>query len=129
VAVAEQRRVNAELEALWTSIMFVQDLVLGSAIKSSSLVASLAMVAEEVENRINTMTANGVWWGTRYALVAVMSHFPELEPKLELLGYGRDADLSDDQVDAIWPLVSIASDLLVSLIPSLLARGPPDDTE
>jgi hypothetical protein len=34
--------------------------------------------------------------GTRSALVAVLSHFPELEPELELLGSVWDADLSDD---------------------------------
>jgi hypothetical protein len=64
VAMVEQRRANAELEALWTSVVFVQDLVLGSTSGSSSLVASLAMVVEEVENRIDTTTANGVRWGT-----------------------------------------------------------------
>jgi hypothetical protein len=39
------------------------DLVLGGAGRSSSLVASLAMVAEEVEKWINAVTANGVRWG------------------------------------------------------------------
>jgi hypothetical protein len=43
-----------------------------------------------------------------------------------LLGSGRDANLSDDQADALLPLVSLASDLLTSLIPSSLARGLPD---
>jgi hypothetical protein len=32
----------------------------------------------------------------RSALVAVLSHFPELEPELELLVSVWDADLSDD---------------------------------
>jgi hypothetical protein len=41
--------------------------------------ASLAKAVEEVENRINTMAANGVRWRIRSALVAVLSHFPELE--------------------------------------------------
>jgi hypothetical protein len=30
-------------------------------------------------------------------LVAALSHFPKLEPELELLGSERDADLRDDQ--------------------------------
>jgi hypothetical protein len=30
-------------------------------------------------------------------LVAALLHFPELKSELELLGFGRDADLSDDQ--------------------------------
>jgi glyoxylate carboligase len=92
----EQRRVNVELEALWTSTAFIRDLVLVSTGGSSSLVASLAMVADEVENWINTAATNGVQWGTQFALVVVLSHFPKLEPKLELLGSGRDADLSGD---------------------------------
>jgi hypothetical protein len=98
---AEQRRVNAKLEALWTFTVFVWDLVLGSAGGSSSLEASLAMVAEEVENRINTTVANGVRWGTQSTLVAVLSHFPKLEPELEFLKTGQDADLSDDQANAL----------------------------
>jgi hypothetical protein len=47
-------------------------------------------------------------------LVAILSHYPKLEPELELIGSGRDADLSDDRVDALWPLVSVGSDSLVS---------------
>jgi hypothetical protein len=33
----------------------------------------------------------------------------------------------DDQADALWPLVSAASDSLASLVPSSIARDPPDD--
>jgi hypothetical protein len=76
------------LEALWTSVTFVQDLILGDASGSSSLAASLAMVAEEVEKRINATATNGVWWGTQSLLVAALSHFPDLEPELEILGSG-----------------------------------------
>jgi hypothetical protein len=54
--------------------------MLGDTGEPSSLAASLAMVAEEVENWINTMAANGVRWGTRSALVAILSHFLKLEP-------------------------------------------------
>jgi hypothetical protein len=46
-------------------------------------------------------------------LVAILPHYPKLEPELELIGSGRDADLSDDRVDALWPLVSVGSDSLV----------------
>jgi hypothetical protein len=76
-------------------------LVLGDAIRSSSLVASLAMAAEEVEKWVNAVATNGVRWGTQSTLVAALSHFPELEPELELLGSGRDADLSDSQADTL----------------------------
>jgi hypothetical protein len=62
-------------------------------------------------------------------MVIVLSHFPDLETELELLKSGRGADLSNDQVDALWPLVSMASDSLALLVPSSLARNSPDDLE
>jgi hypothetical protein len=60
-------------------------------------------------------------------LVTALSHFPELKSKLELLGSRSNADLTDDQVDALWSMVSVALDSLVSLVPSLIAHDPPDD--
>jgi hypothetical protein len=126
---ARRRGANAELEALRASVALVRDLILGDIGRSSSLVASLPKAVKEVENRINMMANNGVQWGTRSALVAILLHFRELEPKLELLGSGRDAYLIEDQADALWPLVSTASNSLASLIPSSLARNPPDDAE
>jgi hypothetical protein len=128
-ALAERRQVDAELEALRTSATLVWDVILGEAGGPSSLATSLSMVAEEVENWINTTVANGVRWGTRSALVVALSHFPELESELELLGSERDADLRNDQADALWPLVSASSNSLASLIPSSFAHDPPDDTE
>jgi hypothetical protein len=84
------------------------------------------MVAELLKGRIDTATANGVRWGTRSTLVAALLHFPKLKSKLEILGSGRNADLADDQADALWPRVSTASDPLVSLVTSLIARDPLD---
>jgi hypothetical protein len=121
--------VNDELEALHASVALVQDSVLGDTGRSSSLAVSLAKVAEKVENRINRVVANGVRWRTRSALVAVLAYFPELEPELELLGSGRDTHLNDDWVDALRPLVSVASDSLASVVPSSLARDPLDHAE
>jgi hypothetical protein len=54
---------------------------------------------------------------------------PNLEPELELLGCGQDTDLSDGQADTLWPLVSVASDSLASLIPFSLAHDPLDVME
>jgi hypothetical protein len=88
---------------------------------------SLSMVAELLEGRIDTATANPICWGTRSALVATLSHFPELKSELELLGFGQNADLTDDQADALWPLVSVASDSLTSLVPSSITHDPPND--
>jgi hypothetical protein len=118
VEIARQRWANAEMDALWASATLVWDLVLGDIGESSSLAASLARVAEEVENRISTTVANGVRWGTRFAFVVVLLLFPELEPELDLLESGRDGDLSDDRADALWPLLSVALDSLAFLISS-----------
>jgi hypothetical protein len=59
-------------------------------------------------------------------MVVALSHFPELKNELELLGSGRYADLTEDQADALWPLVSVALDSPASLIPSSIARDPLD---
>jgi hypothetical protein len=65
------------------------------------LATSLSAVVELLEGWIDVVTANGVRWGTRFALVAALSPFPELEAKHELLGSGCNVDLIDDQVDAL----------------------------
>jgi hypothetical protein len=109
--------VDIEREALQPSVALVQALVLGNVNGPSSLAASLSMVAELLESRVNTAATNGVHWGTQSALVAALLHFPELKSELELLGFGQNADLTDDQADALWPLVRAASDSLASLVP------------
>jgi hypothetical protein len=86
------------------------------------------MAAELLDDRIDAVAANGVYWGNRSALVAAMSHFPELKIDLDVLGSGCNADLTEDEVDALWTRVCAASDLLVSYVPSSVARNPPDDT-
>jgi hypothetical protein len=73
------------------------------------------------------VAANGVHWGIQSALVAALLCFPDVKSELELLGSRRNVDLTDDQVDALWPLVSAASDSLVSLVPSSIAHDPPND--
>jgi hypothetical protein len=40
-------------------------------------------------------------WGTQSALVIAVLYFSDLEAELELLGFGRNADLMEDQVDAL----------------------------
>jgi hypothetical protein len=60
-------------------------------------------------------------------LVAVVSHFLELEAELELLGSGRNVDLKEDQVDALWTQTRQASESLVVFIPPSVAHGSPDD--
>jgi hypothetical protein len=63
----------------------VWDLVLGNADGSSSMAASLSMVVERLEGRVDD----------------ALLHFLELEAKLELLGPGRNAVLTEDWVDAL----------------------------
>jgi hypothetical protein len=75
--------------------------VLGSADEPPSLAASMSMVTELLEGRINTAVANGVRWGSCCALVAVVSHFPELKTELEVLGFGRSADLIEDEANVL----------------------------
>jgi hypothetical protein len=119
--------VDPELEALQTSAALIWDLVLGNDDGPSSLVASLSMVAELLKGWIDTADTNGVHWGTQSALFAALLHFPELKTELELHGSGWNADLTEDQMDALWPLVSTALDSRALLVPSLVARDPPDD--
>jgi hypothetical protein len=39
--------------------------------------------------------------GARLALIVVLSHFLELEYELELLGYGYNADLTNDEMEIL----------------------------
>jgi hypothetical protein len=55
-----RREVDAELEALWDSATQAWGSVLDSIDGSSSLAASLSMVAELVEGWVNTVSTNGV---------------------------------------------------------------------
>jgi hypothetical protein len=36
------------------------------------------------------------------ALIAIVSHFLELEAKLELLGFGRSVDLIENEAGVLW---------------------------
>jgi hypothetical protein len=55
--------------------------------------------------------------------------FPELMSALKLLRSRWNADLSDDQADAILPLVSMALDSLALLVTSSFAHDPPYNAE
>jgi hypothetical protein len=98
----ECREVDAELEVLQNSAARILDLVLGAPVGTSSLAASLSSAAKLIEDWVNAAAANGIHWGTRSTLAAIVLHFPEWESELELLGSGRNADLMEDQVDALW---------------------------
>jgi hypothetical protein len=59
------------------------------------------MVVKPLEGLIDAATSNGVRWGTRSALVAILSYFPELKSELEVLGSGCNANLIEDQANAL----------------------------
>jgi hypothetical protein len=66
------------MQALRTLAAHVQDLVLDSTDEPSSLAASLSMVVELFEGRID---------------VEALLHFPELKSELVLLKSGRNCDI------------------------------------
>jgi hypothetical protein len=68
----------------------------------SSLVVVLSLAVDLIEGRVDVVAANRVHWEARLALTAGLSHFPELEPKLELLVSENNADLMEGQLDAFW---------------------------
>jgi hypothetical protein len=105
-----QQLVDDKLETLRTLAARVQDLVLGNCDRPSSLATSLSMVVQLLEDQIDTTTAIGIRWGTRSAFVAALLHFLKLKTEVELLGSWRNLDLTEDQADTLWPLVSAASD-------------------
>jgi hypothetical protein len=78
---------------------------------------------ELIEDQVYAMAANGVRWGTRSALTAIVSHFPELE----LLRCCCNMDLIEDQVDAGWTRTRHDSESLASFIPPSVAHGSLDD--
>jgi hypothetical protein len=118
--------VDAKLEALRTSALRVRDLVLDHANGPSCLAAYLSTAAELLEGRVDAVVANWVHWETWSTLVIALSHFLMLEVKLEQLGSRHTMALMEDQLEALWALVRPDSDLLVSHILPLVARGPPN---
>jgi adenylosuccinate lyase len=90
-------------------------------------VASLSTVVELLKGQINATAANGVHWGTLSVFVASLSYFLELKSKLELLRSRRNADLTEDLVDALLTRVHTASNSLVSHVPPVVTRSPPND--
>jgi hypothetical protein len=89
------------LEDLRSSAMRVRDLVLGDIGGSSLMVASMSALTEKLEGQIDAVIANGVHWGSCSVLVAAVSHFPELDADLEVLGSERNVGLTKDEVNVL----------------------------
>jgi hypothetical protein len=123
---ATRWKVEAELEDLRSSATRVRDLVLGDVSRSSLMGESMSAVMEQLEGQIDGVLANGVHWGSHSALVAMVSHFTELDADLEVLGSGCNAGLIEDEVNDLWSRVCAAADLLALHVPSLVACNPPD---
>jgi hypothetical protein len=87
------------------------------------------MVVELLEGRVDTVATNGIRWGTWPALVVTLSHFPKLEPELELLRFEHNTDLKKDLADAleawcVWPQTRWLRTFLLRLLTALLmAQG------
>jgi hypothetical protein len=103
--------------------------VLKRSNEASSLAVSLPSVANLIKGRIDVVAANRVHWGARLALTAALSHFPELEPELELHVSRYNADLTEGRVDAFWTRMHQASESLSSRVLLPVTRSPPDGTE
>jgi hypothetical protein len=121
-----RQEVDAEVEALRASAIWIWDMVLDGASGPSSLAASLSSVVELLEGCIDAATTNGVPWGTQSAFVAALWHFQEWGPEQELLGSGCNMELSENQVDAFSTQARLTSDSLASYILPLVARDSPD---
>jgi hypothetical protein len=86
----------------------------------------MSTTVELLDGRIDAATVNEVCRESRSALVAAVLHFPELKPELELLESECNADLTEDEADALWTRVCKTSDSLASYVPSSVAHDPPD---
>jgi hypothetical protein len=61
------------------------------------------------------------------ALTTVLSHLPELEVELDLLGPSYNADLSCDEMETLWTRTHRASEFLSSWVPPSAAHNLPND--
>jgi hypothetical protein len=118
--------VDAEFETLRSSAARVQELVLDGPRGTSSLATSLSSAVELIEDCVDAAATNRVCWGGGSALSTFLSCFSELETELELLGFGRNANLMEDQVDALWTMAHQDLESLASFNPLPVTRGSPN---
>jgi hypothetical protein len=87
---------------------------------------ALQNLADLIEGHIDAAAAGRIHCGARLALTAILSHFLELEPGLELVGSGYNADIIEGQLEAFWTRTRQASESLSSRVPLSTAHSPPD---
>jgi hypothetical protein len=114
------------LWALQSSTTWDRDLELKGFDEMSSLAASLSLVEDLIEGRVDAAATNRVRWGSWLALTAALSYFSELEPELDLLGSGRNADLTKDQIEPLWAQMRRASESVMLSVPPSVACNSPD---
>jgi hypothetical protein len=117
------------LEALRSLAAWVQDLVLDNVDGSSLLATSMSTVAERLEGQIDAPVANGVCSGSHSALVAIVSHFPELDADLEVLRSRHNTRLAENEVDVLWSQVRASTDSVASHVPPSIDHKPLDSAE
>jgi hypothetical protein len=115
-----------EIHALSSFATQIRDLVLERTDEMPSLVVALSSTPKQIEGHIDAAATNGVQWWAWLALTTVLSHFPKLELKLELVGSRYNADLIKDEMEDLWIQTQRASESLTSGVPPLVARNPPN---
>jgi hypothetical protein len=102
--------------------------VLKTSDEASSLVVALSSTVDLIKVHVDAASANGVHWVAQLALTTILSPFPKLEPELEFLGSGYNADLMEGQLEAFWTWTHQALESLLLRVPPSIARSPPDGT-
>jgi hypothetical protein len=115
-----------EHQALQNSDTWVWDLVLERSSEAPSLTVALSLTADLIEGRADATDANRVHYWACLVLTTILSHFPELDIKLELLGSEYNTDLTKDEMEVFWTRTRQASESLSSRVHPLVARSPPD---
>jgi hypothetical protein len=77
-------------------------MVLERTDEAPSLAVALSSTADLMKDHIDAAVTYGVDCGARLELTTVLSHFPELELELELLGSEYNADLTKDEMEVLW---------------------------
>jgi hypothetical protein len=94
--------------------------------EAPSLAIALSLIVDLIQGHVDAAATNKVHWGARLALTAVLSHFPELELELKLLGSRYNTDQMKDEMEVFLTRNHQASESLSLRVPPLVARSPPD---
>jgi hypothetical protein len=87
------------------------------------MTAALSSTVYVIEGHVDAAAANGVHWGSQFALTTILSHFYKLKLELELLGSVYNTDLMKDEMDVFRTRAHWASESLSSRVPPSVARN------